>query len=198
MSSPSVAYNGLQTQLQETTRAKRGFKNVLGFYSSNSTSNSASHRSRSAQTPKEKNRTVRERRSVDVTSTASGSYFVSLSYRRKKERTREERASVTNISFFERISTDIPTQPTSPNPLPSVPVVSLNSPEPKMPLMLEVPQERASRRKMARIEAQDGPWSVSVAENDKHSYSIYIKSAFTISSNDDIFSFVSSSSLLGC
>lgn len=67
-----------------------------------------------------------------------------------------------------------------------------------MPLMLEVPQERASRRKMARIEAQDGPWSVSVAENDKHSYSIYIKSAFTISSNDDIFSFVSSSSLLGC
>ena len=39
-------------------------------------------------------------------------------------------------------------------------------------------QERPARRKVVRIEAQDGPWSVSVAENPdrKGEYSIYVKS----------------------
>ncbi len=48
---------------------------------------------------------------------------------------------------------------------------------------LEVPQERASRRKLARMEAQEGPWSVSVADTpyDKNSYSIYIKSEYSTS-----------------
>jgi hypothetical protein len=38
-----------------------------------------------------------------------------------------------------------------------------------------------SRRPPVRMDAQDGPWSVSVAEtpHDARSYSLYIKSEFT-------------------
>lgn len=177
MSNSLVVCDGQQTRIQESTKEKKNFKNVLGFYSANSTVNSANHQPRSAQI-RDKSSTVKERRSVDVASTSSGSYFVSLSYRRKKHRTLEERASVTDASFYDHEPNGIAPLSTSPSTSPAPPVVHLNLPESKMPLMLEVPQERASRRKMARIEAQDGPWSVSVAENDKHSYSIYIKSEF--------------------
>ncbi|THH09333.1 hypothetical protein EW145_g2097 [Phellinidium pouzarii] len=179
----------------ESPKTKKGLRTVLGFYSSNSSPaspnpspTSTSFRLRSAQTQtqtdKEKISTLRERRSVDVTSSGSGSYFVSLSYRKKTARSREERASVTDISFFQSNPSSVPSTPKpAPAPLllpsPQSYTVILNSPESKkrMTKAPEIPHERASRRKMARIEAQDGPWSVSVAESpyDRNSYSIYIK-----------------------
>lgn len=55
-------------------------------------------------------------------------------------------------------------------------------------------QERFTRRKLVRIEAQDGPWSVSVAENPdrKSEYSIYVKSTFCS------FHFISFFSRMSC
>lgn len=195
-------------------RAKKGLKSVLGFSrassaeprpspsasapasaaaNSNANGDPTSKGTTASQgsfSPSSRPRTLRERRSVDVSNAGSGSFTVSLSYRRKASRNREGRASVSDISFFSAdppplTSASSPSVPTTPTKSTHTPVhsVNLNSPEAKqrtMPGINDVPQERASRRKLARIEAQDGPWSVSVAESpyDKNSYSLYIKSAY--------------------
>ncbi|KAH8094774.1 hypothetical protein DFH11DRAFT_1738329 [Phellopilus nigrolimitatus] len=195
MPSRAIGSSATDTHARASSKTKKGLRTVLGFYSSTSNNSSSSNPPtsvsahslpRSAQTPKqkEKHSVTRERRSVDVTNSGTGSYFVSLSYKKNRPRTSEGRASVTDISFFQPDFSSTPVKSkldpsisTTPPPL-SPTTVSLDSPNSKkMPKTLEVPQERASRRKMARIEAQDGPWSISVAETpyDKNSYSIYIK-----------------------
>ena len=168
-----------QTQTHAPPHVKKSkFRTVLGFSAisaNSSSSSSSSPYTRSAQLTAS---TVTERRSIDVSS--SGTYFVSLNSRKK--RSRNDRGSVTDISFFKPTTTTpttTTTQSTSTAQTPSRPVhIPLAKYTNKMTKALEVPGERASRRKMARMEAQDGPWSVSVAETpyDKSSYSIYIKS----------------------
>ncbi|KAI5120805.1 hypothetical protein M0805_002432 [Coniferiporia weirii] len=187
MPSRVIGSNVSEAPQRTNAKTRKGLSSVLGLHSYNSRSASAtsppvssSSFLRSAQTDAEKVNTVRERRSLDVTSSGTGSYFVSLSYRKKTARTREDRASVTDISFFQPKPPSLPSTPKLTSVLPLRPdTINLNSPDSKkkMTKTLEIPQERASRRKMARIEAQDGPWSVSVAESpyDKRCYSIYIK-----------------------
>lgn len=111
-----------------------------------------------------------ERNSIDFSNT--GAFRLTLSYK-KKHKSRNERASVTDASFF---------QPEVDPALPSD-TAQAKLDCPAMTKALEVPQERASRRKLARMEAQEGPWSVSVADTpyDKNSYSIYIKSEYSTS-----------------
>lgn len=212
---------------QPQPRPKKGLKSVLGFSRASSPeprpspaptiATTASASAVSVTDPltsgPARPRTLRERRSVDVVS-GSGSFTASLSYRRKNARTREGRASVTDVSFFSPAggpsntpstaepdaavtaltssstqqqyisAVSVPTTPTRP-----AHAVNLNSPEAKprlnmatanvMPRIVnDIPQERTSRQKLARIKAQDGPWSVSVAESpyDKYSYSLYVKS----------------------
>lgn len=181
------------------TRPKKALRSIFGLHPSTSTDistttaspspNRITAKSRSAQPSKEKGKfnTVKERSSIDVAGTGSGSNSASLSHRREKPKEHNGRASVTDASFFH--------QPTTPSTLPLKPTdsaestleshrktaaVELTSPDqkPKMTRTQEMPLERATRRKLVRIDAQDGPWSISVAESpyDRNNYSIYVKS----------------------
>jgi hypothetical protein len=87
----------------------------------------------------------------------------SLSSRRR--RTTRESQSITTLSFFEPDST----------------VHVENTPPPLPPsTMTSAPERRSrpSRRQVLRVDAQDGPWTVSVAESPHHpsSYTLYVKS----------------------
>lgn len=84
---------------------------------------------------------------------------------RRKHRVDPSHSSVTEISFFQADRTTVPTdQP---------PVIDLASYD------MDIPRtQSAHRRPPVRMDAQDGPWSVSVAEtpHDSRAYSLYIKS----------------------
>lgn len=90
------------------------------------------------------------------------------SYRQRRKH-RANRSSVTDVSFFEHDAVEI-----APN--------DDNEPEPPIAFEnmknLDASRGRPSRRPPVRMDAQDGPWSVSVAEtpHDACSYSLYIKS----------------------
>jgi serum/glucocorticoid-regulated kinase 2 len=75
-----------------------------------------------------------------------------------------QQPSVTDVEFFETT--------TSPSADSFVLVESMKHFDPRYP-----------RRPLVRIDNQDGPWTVSVAEtpHDPHSYSLYVKSAFSLS-----------------
>ncbi|TFK42128.1 hypothetical protein BDQ12DRAFT_677671 [Crucibulum laeve] len=97
-----------------------------------------------------------------------------------RRKNRADRLSVTDISFFQERTTtspDITTATTTTSPPVSAatqpPIVDLTIDD-----MKEVTQPHPSaRRPPVRMDNNDGPWSVSVAEtpNDARSYSLYIK-----------------------
>ncbi|KAA1477263.1 kinase-like protein [Dentipellis sp. KUC8613] len=102
------------------------------------------------------------RRSVDLV----GSY---ASHKKHKHTARK---SIADASFFEPISTVIiDSAPPPPNP------ITMKEPVPDNHNRNHTPQSRPARRPVLRMDAQDGPWSVSVAENpgDSTSYSLYVK-----------------------
>ncbi len=153
--------------IKQTFRTVLGFRSPAGYLSTadaNTLTRSAHEQFVSKEPPST------ERNSIDFSNT--GAFRLTLSYK-KKHRSRNERASVTDASFF---------QPEVDPALPSD-AAQAKLDCPAMTKALEVPQERASRRKLARMEAQEGPWSVSVADTpyDKNSYSIYIKSEYSTS-----------------
>lgn len=175
------------------TDSKRGFKTVLGLSPFTTPTPVSTSQPRSA--PPSNFSTVKERRSLDVS--GSSSYFVSLSYRKKKSRV--DRTSIAETSFFHQalpvdaasIPTHTPTPPlqhlehTSTSTQPAS-IINSERASVTMTRTIEVAQERASRRKLVRMDAQEGPWSISVAENpyDKknhNNYSIYIKSESLLS-----------------
>lgn len=89
---------------------------------------------------------------------------------RRKNRT--DRGSVANISFFQRDiqATENPISDNRPS------VVDLTI---KTNMTVDnILSQPSGRRPPVRMDAEDGPWSVSVAEtpHDVHSYSLYIKS----------------------
>jgi serum/glucocorticoid-regulated kinase 2 len=88
------------------------------------------------------------------------------SSRRRKHRVQQSTA--TEIQFFETEPADSPSIAEKSEPF----VVVDNM------MNWDAPYTRQSRRPPVRMDAQDGPWSVSVAETpyDPHSYSLYIKS----------------------
>jgi len=91
----------------------------------------------------------------------------SLSTRRRKPRA--ELQTVNTLSFFESNSTVH---------------VENTPPSPSIPPMTAI-QERAprpARRQVLRVDAQDGPWTVSVAENPHRpsSYTLYVKSEYPV------------------
>ena len=91
-------------------------------------------------------------------------YARSLSTRRRRRKSRESQ-SIISLSFFEPDST-VHVENVPPPPSPQV--------------MTATPERRSrpSRRQVLRVDAQDGPWTVSVAENPHHqsSYTLYVKS----------------------
>ena len=96
------------------------------------------------------------RQSIDTTR--------NYSFRRKKNGS--DRFGVSNISFFER----------EPTPTDQQPVVDLTIDDMKA-IDTNIPHA-STRRPPLRMDNEDGPWSVSVAESpyDPRSYSLYIKS----------------------
>ncbi|KAL5533766.1 hypothetical protein ACEPAG_226 [Sanghuangporus baumii] len=183
-------------QADNDTRSKKALRSIFGLHSSTSTdistitaSPSPNHittESRSAQSSKEKEKfsTVEDRNSVDVAGTGSGSNFASLSHRQGKLRDHNGRASVTDVSFFQQtpMPSTLSLKPTNssvstPESYQRTTVLTSPSRKSKMTRAQEMPLERATRRKLVRIDAQEGPWSVSVAESpyDRSNYSIYIK-----------------------
>lgn len=87
-------------------------------------------------------------------------------YTQRRKR-RADRSSVTDISFFEPDAILIPSASETSDPIPTIPNMKTVT--------------NTSRRPPVRMDAQDGPWSVSVAEtpHDARSYSLYIKSKCT-------------------
>ncbi|TDL20933.1 hypothetical protein BD410DRAFT_790285 [Rickenella mellea] len=144
-----------------TTETKKKFRTVLGLSPFATAANPQPPISNKANYT---NTTHKGSRSIDISGTFSRS-----SYRRKKARA--DRSSVTDVSFFDTQ----PQRESEPESVQHRPALMAHANT--APTLLGVPPERANRRKIVRLEAQDGPWSVSAAETpyDKRSYSIYIK-----------------------
>lgn len=96
-----------------------------------------------------------------------------------RKKNRADRDSVANISFFQQ-DIQAPKTPISDNH-PSIVDLTIDT---SMTVENSLSQP-SSRRPPVRMDAQDGPWSVSVAEtpHDVHSYSLYIKSKSITSNN---------------
>ena len=86
----------------------------------------------------------------------------SSSSTRRRRKARGELASVTTLSFFEP-DTTVHVENTPPSPTMTA---------------TQERQTRPPRRQVLRVDAQDGPWTVSVAENPHRpsSYTLYVKS----------------------
>lgn len=129
--------------------SKKNFKTVLGF---------------SALSFKDVN-PIRGRPSVDTyRPTARASVDTSRSYQYDRK-SRVERSSITDLSLFDSRNSS-PHNEHAPH---NNSVRSMN---------IDAVPSRSTRRPPVRIDAQEGPWSISVAEtpHDARSYSIYIKS----------------------
>lgn len=140
---------------------KNKFRTVLGL--SNTLSPHSTPLPNAPTSFNTKSSSHRGRRSVDVTS--QNTYAVTF----KKHKSRAERASITDSSFYEINTADLPQTP-----------VTADSPTDtdNMPV-LDAPAERfTTRRKAIRMDVLEGPWSVSVAETpyDKKTFNIYINS----------------------
>ncbi|KAG2141004.1 hypothetical protein DEU56DRAFT_734730 [Suillus clintonianus] len=133
--------------------SKKNFKSVLGFGSFNRSRSSVD-----SYLPRQPTSRV----SIDTTR--------SFQYKRKS---RQERASATDVSSDSLSSSPHAHQEHSQNHKhdPNNSVRSMKS--------IDAAHNRPIRRPPVRIDAQEGPWSVSVAEtpNDAHSFSIYIKTS---------------------
>ena len=88
----------------------------------------------------------------------------SSSSTRRRRRPRGQLKGITTLSFFEP-DTTVHVENTPPSPVMTA---------------TQERQTRAPRRQVLRVDAQDGPWTVSVAENPHHpsSYTLYVKSEF--------------------
>ena len=130
--------------------SKKNFKTVLGFAAL----------SFKDVTGRSSAGTYRPR---DPSSRASVDTSRNYQYDRKS---RAERSSITDLSFFESRNSS-PHNQHAPN---NNSVRSMKN--------LDAAPSRSTRRPPVRIDAQEGPWSISVAEtpHDARSYSIYIKS----------------------
>ena len=86
----------------------------------------------------------------------------SSSSARRPRKSRGESKSITTLSFFEPDST-VHVENTPPSPVMTA---------------TQERQPRPPRRQVLRVDAQDGPWTVSVAENPHRpsSYTLYVKS----------------------
>jgi len=93
----------------------------------------------------------------------------SYNYRRKH---RTDRSSVADTSFFQPKSTNNTAHSHN-----QAPVIDTSD---NMKTFDTTRPRPSSRRPPVRMDAQDGPWSISVAEtpHDSRSYSLYIKSEF--------------------
>ena len=133
---------------------KSRFKTVLGF----STVSRISSDTDTRATRAEFHDPAFARQSIDTAR--------SYSTRRKK---RADRGSVANISFFQ------PDNATDGN---HTPVVDLTLDLDNNMTIDNTLSNPSGMRPPVRMDAQDGPWSISVAEtpHDAHSYSLYIKS----------------------
>ena len=106
------------------------------------------------------------------------SFRKSLSPRRRRK-PRAEIQNINTLSFFEPDST-VHVEDTTPSP--SSPVMTATQER----------QPRPARRQVLRVDAQDGPWTVSVAENHHpSSYTLYVKSEcpFTKDLSEILFHF---------
>jgi hypothetical protein len=107
-------------------------------------------------------------RSDPVTSKLAIYARSSLSSRRRRKNRQSQ--TITSVSFFEPDST-VHVENTPPPPPP--------------PAMTATPERRSrpSRRQVLRVDAQDGPWTVSVAENPHQpsSFTLYVKSECPVS-----------------
>lgn len=114
------------------------------------------------------------RQSSSTTTRASIDCTTPTTFYPRHTSSRVERASVTNLAAFFKESRSNSTQthqhaPQLADTTTNTSVRSMNS--------LDAAPPRAIRRQPIRIDAQDGPWAISVAEtpHDARSYSIYIK-----------------------
>ncbi|KAI6015634.1 hypothetical protein EDC04DRAFT_2752187 [Pisolithus marmoratus] len=117
---------------------------------------------------------IRGRFSADTATRVSIDCTTPTSFYPRHTSSRIERASVTNLAaFFKESRSNSHRHAPELSDTTNTSVRSMNS--------LDAAPPRAIRRQPVRIDAQDGPWAVSVAEtpHDARSYSIYIKSAST-------------------
>ncbi|KAG1800449.1 uncharacterized protein HD556DRAFT_1230269 [Suillus plorans] len=144
---------GVAATFHQRGASKKNFKSVLGFGSFNRSRSSVD-----SYLPRQPTSRV----SIDTTR--------SFQYKRKS---RQERASATDASSDSLSSSPHAHQEHSQNHKhdPNNTVRSMKS--------IDAAHTRPLRRPPVRIDAQEGPWSVSVAEtpHDVHSYSIYIKTS---------------------
>ena len=132
--------------------SKKNFKTVLGF---------------SALSFKDV-KPIRGRSSVDTYRTREPSTRASVDTSRTHQHNRKsrvERSSITDLTLFESRSSSPHNEHAPHNN-------SVRS------MGLDTARSRSTRRPPVRIDTQEGPWSISVAEtpHDARSYSIYIKS----------------------
>lgn len=144
---------GVAATFHQRGASKKNFKSVLGFGSFNRSRSSVD-----SYLPRQPTSRI----SIDTTR--------SFQYKRKS---RQERASATDVSSDSLSSSPHAHQEHSQNHKhdPNNSVRSMKS--------IDAAHTRPVRRPPVRIDAQEGPWSVSVAEtpHDAHSYSIYIKTS---------------------
>lgn len=144
---------GVAATFHQRGASKKNFKSVLGFGPFNRSRSSVD-----SYLPRQPTNRV----SIDTSR--------SFQYKRKS---RQERASTTNVSSDSLSSSPHAHQEHTQNHKhdPNNTVRSMKS--------IDAAHTRPIRRPPVRIDAQEGPWSVSVAEtpNDAHSYSIYIKTS---------------------
>lgn len=149
---PAVARSA-ESQLQDVTVSKTKFKTVLGLGNPAFKDDVADFGHDGGQ---HRRPSYLTRRSADTTRSHT-----------QKRKQRKERSSVADTSFFEPDAIIIPSTAENTTPIPSI--------ENMRPIDMNMP-----RRPPVRMDAQGGPWSVSVAEtpHDARSYSLYIKSEF--------------------
>jgi len=147
-----------EPQQQDVSASKKKFKTVLGlgvtvFKDSDPTIGPLSPGVKAG--PSRRVNTL-TRKSIDT----------ARSYSQKRKQ-RAERSSIADTSFFEPDAILIPSADETTDPIPTIP-------------NMKTVDVNTSRRPPVRMDAQDGPWSVSVAEtpHDARSYSLYIKSEF--------------------
>lgn len=145
-----------EPQQQDATTSKKKFGTVLGLGSPafKESEESINKLSPGAKQPSPRRVNTFTRKSIDT----------ARSYRQRRKQ-RAEGSSVTDTEFFEPDAILIPSPDESTDPIPTIP-------------NMRTIDANTSRRPPVRMDAQDGPWSVSVAEtpHDASSYSLYIKS----------------------
>lgn len=139
---------------------KRRFKDVLGLGPSGVFSDSETQRQR-VSSPRKQGTFKRRDRSADITRSLAG--------RRKVERT-----SANDISFFDA-DTTVEIKPEDVNH--SAALEEIDSLQ-KLHATRVAPHSTVHGRRPIRIDAQSGPWTVSVMEapRDAQAYSLYVKS----------------------